>query len=477
MIKRVLLCVPPFPNQYGTPTHPHTGIGYLSESLKTNGIETSVIDLRLSSRDQLHKRVQDFRPDLLGVTMMTYHHNLAYEVVADLKQYNIPIAIGGPHVSTTSQTAIDECKADFGFLMEGERSLVQFCKGVDYASIPGFIYQRDGRYVINPPRVIDDLDSLPFPKYEDLDLTAYGRARIPIFTSRGCPCLCTFCPIVTVMGRKYRLRSAEHVFAELAYWYGKGYRDFDFQDDNFTVNKSRVHTLCAKIREAGFNDLLIQCGNGIRADTATLDLLQAMRGVGFRATAFGVESATPEVLKTVRKGETIEQIDQGVRNALAAGIEVSLFFIVGLPGETLKTFDNSLKFALKYPVTTASFYNLIPFPGTELFDWVRKNNYFLIEPKKYLNSIAHHEFQPLFETPDFPASDRKKALKAGYRASQTIKRRDFERKLGGRWWTRIASWLIYGRLFNRLFFAVIRIGWIKRIINRILLRARIRINL
>jgi radical SAM superfamily enzyme YgiQ (UPF0313 family) len=162
---------------------------------------------------------------------------------------------------------------------------------------------------------------------------------------------------------------------------------------------------------------------------------------------------------------------------LEVGLEVSLFFIVGLPGETAISFRKSIDFARRYPVTTATFYNLVPFPGTELFDWVKNNNYFLIQPRDYLNTIAHLEFVPVFETPDFSQSERKSALEAGAKLNIQLKRRDMERKLGNTVLSKMVSWMVYESFFNKIIFAMLELKPLKQAMNFILLKLRIRFNL
>ncbi len=476
--KKVLFCVPPFPNRYGQPTHPHTGIGYLSRFLNERGIETAVVDFRLGhGLRRLKQEMKRFRPDLCGVTMMTYYHRLAYDIVRFLQPYGVPVAAGGPHISTLGISAVEECGAAFGFRMEAEKALASFCHGDPAETIPGLIYRHRGELRENPPALTRTLDELPFPTYDDVALPLYGRKRIPIISSRGCPCQCTFCTIATSMGRGYRIRSARHVFSEIEYWYRRGYRDFDFQDDNFTLDKERVFLLFELIKRAGMKDLFMQCGNGIRADLASPELFAAMREVGFRAIAFGVESANDTVLKNIKKGETRAQIERAVSLALEAGLEVSLFFIAGLPGETAQSFKESLSFAERYPVSGTIYYNPIPFPGTELFDWVSANGLFLRKPQDYLNHIAHLEFVPVFATPDFSVDERIAALKEGYRLNLRIKRRDLERKLGGKPYARILSWLLYETPLNAVLFSLIRVEWVKRTLNFFLLKMRLRINL
>ena len=189
MFKRVLFCIPPFPNKYGLPAQPHTGIGYISENLEIHGIDTQVVDLRLDGGyKELKRKICEFKPDLFGVTMMTYHHKLAYDLVDFLKTYRIPIAVGGPHVSTLKEQVLNECGAEFGFKMEAEESFMDFCLGKSYESIPGLIFRSGNGFIQNEPRSILDLDSLPFPRHQCSKLDQYGSNRRAIITSRGCPC-------------------------------------------------------------------------------------------------------------------------------------------------------------------------------------------------------------------------------------------------------------------------------------------------
>jgi len=478
MIKKVVFCIPPFPNRYGLPTHPHTGIGYLSQSLDAVGVESRVVDFRLGNGyERLRRTIEEFKPDLFGVTMMTYYHNLAYEIVGFLKQFDKPVIIGGPHVSTLKEVAVTESGADYGFMNEAEISLVDFCKNRPLKDIGGLIYRHNGKLKINRPVIIERLDLVPFPQYKNINMSQYARKRVPIISSRGCPYQCIFCTISTVMGRKYRFRSAENIFSELKHWYDLGYRDFDFQDDNFTVNKERVFKLFDLIEKAGMKCLFMQCGNGIRADLSNEELLKRMKDVGFRAIAFGVETFDSKVLVRVKKGETNKQIERGVKMALKVGLEVSLFFIVGLPGETTKTFKKSINFALKYRISTATFYNLIPFPETELFQWVVNNGLFILQPRDYLNTVAHLEFVPVFETKDFSAKERVNALLLGKRTNNLIKRRDMERKLGNTFFVFLLAWLVYDTILNALIFRLINIGWFKRFINFTILKLQVRLNL
>jgi radical SAM superfamily enzyme YgiQ (UPF0313 family) len=151
------------------------------------------------------------------------------------------------------------------------------------------------------------------------------------------------------------------------------------------------------------------CDNGIRADRVNLKLLERMREVGFRMLGFGIESGSQKVLNNIRKKEKIEEMKRAVRDACSLGYKVELFFLIGSPGETWDDFMESVKFATEFPVSIVSFYQLLPYPGTELFDYVSKKGRFVAKPEQYLNDGSQRRNTPFFETPELSFSQRKRA--------------------------------------------------------------------
>ncbi|MBN2121063.1 MAG: radical SAM protein [Candidatus Omnitrophica bacterium] len=429
MFERVLFCIPKSPNQYGYPTYPHIGIGYLSEYLEENGIQVEVLDLRLDyTFKDVKKKISEFHPDLVGVTIMSYYHSLAYDLVNYLKQSGCSVVVGGPHVSTIKKQVLYECSADYAIKHEAELAMLQLCKGDKFNEIKGLMYREDDKVIENEDRPpSSDLDNIPFPKYEKFQLKKYSSRRMPIITSRGCPFHCNYCPVTVTMGRNFRPRGAENVLQELEYWHDKGYRDFAIQDDCLTFDKKRIYQFCDLLGKS-HRKYNIMCGNGIRADLADEDILRTMFRSGFTEIAFGVESATPQVLKNVKKGETIEKIENMIKISCEIGYNVILYFIVGLPGETKESLKNSINLACKYPISVAHFYNPIPFPGTEMFDWVTRNNFFIGNSKNYLNRIAHWENEPIFETPDFTLDERRNALIETKAVTRAIMKKGFKRR-------------------------------------------------
>jgi len=437
--QKVLFVIPPFPGARrwysGTPSYPHVGVGYLSEILDANDIENHVLDMRLGyDNGDLLRLIGLLRPDLVGVTTWTYGYKRIYELVSTIcakphaQEYEV--ILGGPHTSTIGSKILSETCADFAVKLEGEHALLELCRGRPLSTIMGLIYRDDGTVVENHDRpFLRSLDDLPFPKYERFDLRKYARRIIPVVSSRGCPYSCIFCPVKATIGQIYRSRSARNVFEELFYWYSKGYREFSIQDDNFTLIKERVHEICDLIERNGLRNLSIICGNGIRADRVDRELLKRMHAVGFRELAFGVEAGNDRILSRIKKGESMQTIRRAIRDACDLGYVTTLTFMIGHPTETARDIEDSFRLALEFPVASATFFNIVPFPRTELYDWIETNRLFLRPPEQYLDSVGHWEIDPVFQTPELTYDERRRALLKGRKVSLLVRKRYAHRAL------------------------------------------------
>lgn len=419
---RILFIRPNLRGFHNTPAYPHPGIGFLMASLEAHGAECDFMDMYLNYTDSvLEERIRAFKPDLIGVTVYTYRRLVAYDMVRHVKQIaDVPVVIGGPHVSLYGAKALEEGAADFAIRNEGEYPIVDLCSGKLFKEIKGLIYHENGSIVENKHCFVEDLDRLPFPKHRSSDIKKYPQYKIPIVSSRGCPFHCIYCSIVMTMGRKFRPRSPKNILAELNYWYEKGIRRFDFVDDTFAQSNERVFELCDLIEQEGLRNAVFGCSQGIRAHTVNKPLLKRMYDVGFRDLGFGIESANDSVLRTIKKGQTLNQIDETIKTACELGFDVGLFFMIGLPGETLDDVRRSFSFAMKYPVRYANFYNIIPYPGTEMFNWLEQNSLFEIEPHIYLNEINTRGEAPFFHTPTMSVAERIAAIKEGKKVSQRV---------------------------------------------------------
>ena len=218
---------------------PPIGMGYLAESLRNEDIDFAILDMNLSrGLKHLHRALDRFQPDLVGMTMITRDYRRFYTTLEEIRRYNsrIKIVVGGPHVTILKEKVLEECCAiDYGVAGDGERALVELCKGgPGEEEIKGLIYRNNSRIVCTAEREpVTDLDKVPWPRFEKFELNRYFR-EISLYTSRGCPYRCIFCAR-HVLSPKYNVRSAGNVGDELEYWYQKGYRKFNIEDDNFNL--------------------------------------------------------------------------------------------------------------------------------------------------------------------------------------------------------------------------------------------------
>lgn len=252
----------------------------------------------------------------------------------------------------------------------------------------------------------NDLDKIPFPRYEDFDSFDYimdnfrtGFWSYSMITSRGCPFKCTFCN----SDKNFRARSADNCINELEYAQ-KNYKIKRFQilDDNFIIIKERVFKFCRKVKELNMDWML---PNGIRADLITEELAEQMKEAKCLMISFGIECADEGVLKEVHKGETLSQIEKGIKIAKKY-FQVNGFFIIGLPGSSYEKDLKSYEWAKQIGII-AHFGILVPIPGTEIeTDPKTKKyvNYELLDKAIFFDD--ENDMVCAYETPDYPAEKR-----------------------------------------------------------------------
>ena len=417
------------------------GLGYIAEALENEGIECDVLDLDLKyDFSDLVNRILSFQPGLIGMSLMSPDYKKNYKTIRKIKRKfpSIDIVVGGAHVSFMKEEVMKSCQEiDYGVIREGELTLLELCKGEELNKIKGLMFRKNQEIVYMGDReFISELDSLQFPSFKKFELEKYRNIRrnkdlkIPLVTSRGCPFSCIYCGAHLSVGKRFRYRSAANVVDEIEYWYQRGQKEFRITDDNFSLRKERVHEICDEIEKRKLSDLKISCDNGVRADRVDKELLMRMREVGFYRLDFGVEGGNNKILKNLKKGEKIESIEESIKEACETGFEVELTFLLGSPGETWKDIQDGFNLALKYPISSAYWYHIFPYPGTELYNWLQENNYLLQAPQDYLNSASRRRNHPLFITPELSFKKRKKVWRRTRKVMRKITIQYTKRKLG-----------------------------------------------
>jgi radical SAM superfamily enzyme YgiQ (UPF0313 family) len=379
------LLVYPQKNIWGKISSPGIPLGllYLAAYLRRDGFDLTVIDAHRENlaASRLEPRLPGRSPDLVGVTSYTPGGPAqAYEIARICKQKypRARIVAGGPHVSAVPEEALATGVIDCVVRGEGEQTLLELAGGGEPSGILGISYLQDGTVVHNvdcPPQ--KDLDRLPFPAYDLLDPGKYGvtlgRARrfpaASIIMSRGCPYSCHFCQ-AGLQGKSFRSRSAENVLEEIELLQKRyGIDEFAFQDDVLTSNRKNLMGLCELLRQRGPG---IEWSCLSRVDTVDDEMLRSMKAAGCRQIGFGVESGNDAILRSIGKNTTVSQARQAVRLAQAAGLEVVTYFILGLPGETEETLEETFRLSRELKPDYALYNILTPLPGTEIYNRARE---------------------------------------------------------------------------------------------------------
>lgn len=367
---------------------PPLGLAYLAAVLEEEGIDVSITDgSRGLPLADVMGELKRYEPDIVGISCTTPTFLDAIEL-AEAVRRTFPKAItvlGGAHVTAIPQEAMLEEAFDVGVVGEGEITFLELVreiedKGglgkVDLEQINGLAFRRDGQLVVlTPPRErIKDLDTVPHPARHLLPPPSAYRPtpasyrKLPLavmMTSRGCPYGCTFCDR-GVFGNYVRVHSPERVLDEIEELVGRyGVREIRFFDDTFTIKRKNVEKVCEMIIERG---LRFPWTCLTRVNTVDKDLLRLMKEAGCWQVLYGLESGDPRMLDVLNKGSSVEQNAQAVQWALEVGLGVRGDFIIGTPGETMESLENTLAFTKRIGLDYAHFNKFVPYPGTELYE-------------------------------------------------------------------------------------------------------------
>ncbi len=374
-------------------TKPHfpLGLGYIAAYLRQQGHD---VRLLLSVTPEiLQHQLQTFKPELIGVGCMTPTYPQAINICRMVKSLSSAATVlGGPHVTALREEILQEQpEVDYVIYGEGEQTITELCQALgqsdrQVSQIQGLVYRADnGTVKKNPPRaLIQDVDSLPFPARDLVDMSRLGthryidvgRLSATMISSRGCPFKCAFCSSHITMGKTYRYRSAHNVLAEIDELVGR-YRvnHVAFEDDTFTLNRERVETICRGLIQRNY-DLTWYCLS--RVESMDLELARLMRRAGCRLVSFGIESGNPDILKKIHKKISLPAARQAIEACYRAGLRSQCTFILGFPFDTQQTMADTLHFAQELSPTIAIFFALVPYPGTEMYQYLPES----LRPRK-----------------------------------------------------------------------------------------------
>jgi anaerobic magnesium-protoporphyrin IX monomethyl ester cyclase len=445
-IQRVLLIQPPLVvhtdlSSEPKGVHPPIGLGYLAAVLENRyevqildsiveGYDTEIeIDRRRIryglSYDQIRKKIETFKPDVVGVAngfSSGFREALAVCEEARKVDPGIITVIGGSHPSALPEQVAQNSAIDFVVIGEGEytfRDLLAGIAGGDWTQLDGLAWKNNGNVVVREKtQFIENLDALPFPARHLLPMSKYfsiGEAFLltkrkpftPLNTSRGCVAQCTFCPVHATWGGKWRARSAENVLNEIEHLVRTyGVREIHFDDDNIVLNRKRAVALFQGMIDRKL-DVVWTVPTGLALWAVDDELIALMRRSGCYKLFVAVESGDPQMLRDViRKPLNLEHVKPLVRTMQKVGIEVESFFVVGMPGETRDSLERSFQFARGLDTDVSHYFFANPMPGTKLWDVCSEKGYF----REGFNLEDVRVEQANIETPEFPAAELEKLV-------------------------------------------------------------------
>ena len=352
---------------------PPLGLAYIASSLEAAGHKVDLIDAiaLCLSKEEVSERIEQFDPELVGITAMTPTFHGALEAARIAKIHNKKTLIGGVHMSIYAEETLSYEEVDFGIVGEGEETIVELCsaleEGRDYNSIQGLCYKHDdGLIKVSGPRIVMNLTKLPMPSYHLLPMGKYSSiiGMTPVSTmmgSRGCPYQCGFC-YKTPSDKKYRTRSVENIVDEMEFLI-ENYqiKEVMFYDD--IMPKAYARNLSNEIIK---RKVKIFWQTPQRVNLVNPELLKLMAKSGCHILRFGVEQGDPEMMQLVEKRITVDQVRKSFQEANDAGIKTFAYFIIGYIGETERTMQATIDLAKDLNPTYVMFTKAVPLPRTPL---------------------------------------------------------------------------------------------------------------
>jgi len=423
------------------------GLMYIAAMLDKAGYKTEILDAFMSDGSFLKKdetinvgmpferikqEIYSRKPDVVGIAgPFTCQIENSVKVSSLAKQVDpgILTVVGGPHVTTVPKEFLEEAKSvDIAVMGEGEYTMLEIAQYVEgkkqLSEILGVAYRKDGEVKINSPRpFIKNLDELPYPAYDLVDMERYlsperigyrsfRNRAISMITSRGCPFNCCFCSVHLHMGREFRAHSPRYVLNHIQYVVEKfNVKNIFFEDDNLTLDLSRFEAVCDGLIEKKIK-IGWETPNGVRADCLSLNLLEKMKKSGCQSVFFGVESGDQQILNNVIcKSLDLNRVVEVAKICRDIGLKTGAFYIIGFPGEKkenmLKTVDFALKLKRDFDVGMHLFF-ATPSYGTRLHDECKAKGY--IQGDLSWNSFAEArqpKGMPLISTEEFTSREVK----------------------------------------------------------------------
>lgn len=374
------------------------GVMYLSSYLKKFNYDTKIVDCNAEMSDyrnshsideiidryfhtKLKEMINKYDPIIIGINVFASENfQNAIHLSSSIKKYspNIPIVLGGIHPTIFHREILENYDfIDYVIIGEGEISFYNLVEAIRSSNIQriseidGIAFRSGTNITVKPKTTfISNLDDLPFPDYDGIDMDKYTSRftkRLDIITSRSCPFQCNFCSMNLVHGRRWRPRSVNNVVDEIEFLIDRyKINHFSFMDDNLTINKKRTMELFGEIMKRGIQIKFCTI-NGLSVKTLDKDIIEIMKKAGMYQTCLGIESGSDYIRnEVVGKNLSRDKIYEVVRLCKENKVEIEAFFILGMPGETKDTLNETRKLIKEINPDWLGLFYAVPYAGTRL---------------------------------------------------------------------------------------------------------------
>ncbi len=409
-----------------TMVYPPLGIGYIASYLREYSDVRDIVVIDGAMKEDVLERIRLLKPDIIGISSTSLEFSNAIQYGLDIEQrFDVPIIIGGPHISALPHR-LPRC-FDIGVIGEGEQTMLELMELYEkegefdkqkLGEINGIAFHKGDEVAITESReLIEPLDSIPYPALDLYNMEEYylgerghliggfGRG-VSLMTSRGCVYRCVFCGS-SQFWRSLRYHSAERVVSEIKHLIEKYRVDcINIFDDLFIFSRKRLEDIVRLIKEDGIHEK-VKFVCQVRANLVNNEICKLLKGMGVAHIGFGLETGSEGVLRRLKSGRiSVEDGRRALRIAKKFRLHTSSGFMIGSPGETLDDLWSTYGFILGNPLTYALIYITIPLPGTDLWeyakregfvsddmDWNKLNQFYIGEDPIILSKdIPRHDF-------------------------------------------------------------------------------------
>lgn len=361
------------------------GLGFLAQYIRRQ-FPVTIISLAYHDTESIIEVGKDF--DVIGFSCITEQYRACLSVAGKIKEKypSKPIVFGGVHPTATYKTIIFRPEIDYICIGEGEISLLkllQYLEGsLDISEVPGLAYVNvNGELSVTSPAFLDSLDEIGMPAWDLLERDVFSDTR-NVLTARGCPYSCTYCYNSTMRkmaGFTYRRRGVESVIEECKLLKGEGIKYIAFADDLFLTDKDWISKFATMYsREIGIS---FGCASRPEMVLRRVDSLRELQAVGLKDVWIGIESGNEKIRKEIlNRKMSNDEIVKSFQVIRGLGLQSKSYNIVGLPTENIKEIIDTFKINLKAKPDKMSYYTLMPYPGTRIWDIAQEMKLFAQSP-------------------------------------------------------------------------------------------------